>query len=130
MFIRSFIRNLSMLHHLVCSKLSFDEGIAVELQIPPETNACRLSGRRRYCRRNQAFVADRSGPPDGSRAFVSSGVPERSPGGRGWPGLSRRMKGLIRTKSTSQGRDWAVFVHPDGKKGSWGPRQGDGLRCS
>jgi hypothetical protein len=69
MFIRSFICNLSMLHHLVCSKLSFDEGIAVELQIFPETHECRISGRRGYCRRTQAFVADRSGPPDGSRAF-------------------------------------------------------------
>jgi hypothetical protein len=27
------------------------------------------------------------------------------------------MKGLIRTKTRSRGRDWAVFVHPDEKKG-------------
>jgi hypothetical protein len=27
-------------------------------------------------------------------------------------------------------RDWAVFVHLDDKKASWGPRRGDGWRCS
>jgi hypothetical protein len=121
MFIRRFICNLSMLHHLVCSKLLFDEGIAIELQISPETHARHISGRRGYCRRNQTFVADRSRPPDGSRAFLSSGVPESSPRGRGWPGHSGRMKGW--TKSRSQGRGWAVFVHPDEKKPSWGARR-------
>jgi hypothetical protein len=60
----------------------------------------------------------------GSRAFLSSGVPERSPGAREWPVLSGRMKDLIQTKSRSRRRHWAVFVHPDEKKTSWGPHRG------
>jgi hypothetical protein len=44
-----------------------------------------------------------------SHAFLSSGVPERAPEGRGWPGLIGWMKAQIRAKSRNRGRDWAVF---------------------
>jgi hypothetical protein len=40
-----------------------------------------------------------------SCAFLSSGVPERAPEGRGWPGLAGWMKAQIRAKTTIQGRD-------------------------
>jgi hypothetical protein len=42
---------------------------------------------------------------DVSRVFVSSGVPERAPKGRGWPGLAGWMKAQIRAKSRNRGRD-------------------------
>jgi hypothetical protein len=51
-----------------------------------------------------------------SRAFLSSGVPERAPEGRGWPGLAGWMKTQIRAKTRNRGRDWAVFRRPDEKK--------------
>jgi hypothetical protein len=60
------------------------------------------------------------------RAFLSSGVPERAPEGRGWPGLTGWMKAQIRAKTRNRGRDWAVFRRLDEKKrvsgaspGSW-----------
>jgi hypothetical protein len=65
-----------------------------------------------------------------SRAFVSSGVPERTPGGRGWPGLAGWMKAQIRVKTRNRGRDWALFRRPDEKKGCRGPRRVHGWRCS
>jgi hypothetical protein len=65
-----------------------------------------------------------------SRAFLSSGVPERAPGGRGWPGLAGWMKAQIRAKSRNRGRDWAVFRRPDENKGCRGPRRACGWRCS
>jgi hypothetical protein len=55
-----------------------------------------------------------------SRAFLSSGVPERAPEGRGWPGLAGWMKAQIRAKKRNRGRDWAVFRRPDEKKGDGG----------
>jgi hypothetical protein len=44
-------------------------------------------------------IADNAYPLDVSHAFVSSGVPDRALGTRGWPGLSRWMKDLIQTKT-------------------------------
>jgi hypothetical protein len=90
----------------------------------------------RRWRRRPPTLADRSGPHDPrerarifsavSRQFVSSGVPERVPEGRGWPGLAGWMKAQIRAKSRNRGRDWAVFHRPDEKirvpralSGSW-----------
>jgi hypothetical protein len=64
-----------------------------------------------------------------SRAFVSSGVPERTPGGRGWRGLAGWMKAQIRAKTRNRGCDWAVFHRPDEKRLP-GPRRGHGWRCS
>jgi hypothetical protein len=61
-------------------------------------------------------VADYAGPHDVSRQILSSGVPERAPGDRGWCGLVGWMKGQIRMKTRNRGRDWAVFVHPDEKR--------------
>jgi hypothetical protein len=43
--------------------------------------------------------------------------PRALPGGSGWPGLSGRMKSLIRTKTRSRGHGWTVCVHTDEKKG-------------
>jgi hypothetical protein len=43
-----------------------------------------------------------------SRAFLSSGVPERALEGRGWPGLAGWMKAQIRAKSRNRERDWTV----------------------
>jgi hypothetical protein len=40
-----------------------------------------------------------------SRVFVSSGVPERAPGGRGWPGLAGWINAQIRTKTRNRGHD-------------------------
>jgi hypothetical protein len=61
-----------------------------------------------------------------SRAFLSSGVPERASEGRGWTGLAEWMKAQIRAKSRNRGRDWANFRRPDEKNrvpgallGSW-----------
>jgi hypothetical protein len=65
-----------------------------------------------------------------SRAFLSSGVPERAPEGRGWPGLVGWMKAQIRAKTRIRGRDWADLRHPDEKKGCRGPRQACEWRCS
>jgi hypothetical protein len=50
-----------------------------------------------------------------SRAFLSSGVPESAPEGRGWPGLAGWMKAQIRAKSRIRGRDWTIFRCPDEK---------------
>ena len=50
-------------------------------------------------------VADYAGPHDVSRQNLSSGVPERAPGGRGWRGLAGWMKGQIWTKTRNRGRD-------------------------
>jgi hypothetical protein len=46
-------------------------------------------------------VTDNAGPLDFSRDFVSSGVPDRASGTRGWHVLFERMKGLIREKTRS-----------------------------
>jgi hypothetical protein len=76
-------------------------------------------------------VTENMGPLDVSRIFVSSGVPGRALGTRGWPGLFGRMKGLIRMKSRSRGRGWAIFVHPDEKRcpgGLVGETAGDALK--
>jgi hypothetical protein len=54
------------------------------------------------------------------RVFVSFGVPERAPGGRGWPGLAGWMKAQIRAKTRNRGRDWAIFRRPDEKKADGG----------
>jgi hypothetical protein len=51
-------------------------------------------------------------------AFLSSGVPERVPEGRGWPGLAGWMKAQIWAKSRNRRRDWADFRRPDEKKGA------------
>jgi hypothetical protein len=64
------------------------------------------------------------------RAFLSSGVPERAPGGRGWLGLAGWMKTQIQAKTRNRGRDWAIFRRPDEKKGCRGPRRDHGWRCS
>jgi hypothetical protein len=58
-----------------------------------------------------------------SRAFLSSGVPERAPEGRGWPGLAGWMKAQIRAKTWIRGRDWADLHRPDEKNGCRGPRR-------
>jgi hypothetical protein len=55
-----------------------------------------------------------------SRAFLSSGVPERAPEGRGWPELAGWMKSQIRAKTRNRGRDWAVFCRSDKKKSAEG----------
>jgi hypothetical protein len=57
---------------------------------------------------------------DFSRAFLSSGVPERAPEGRGWRGLAGWMKAQIRAKTRIRGRDWADLHRPDEKKMSTG----------
>jgi hypothetical protein len=49
-------------------------------------------------------------------AFLLFGVPERTPEGRGWPGLAGWMKAQIRAKTRIRGRDWADLHHPDEKK--------------
>jgi hypothetical protein len=49
------------------------------------------------------FSHRQSGPVP---AFLSFGVPDRTPGGRGWPGLSGWIKGLFRGKMRNRGRDW------------------------
>jgi hypothetical protein len=65
-------------------------------------------------------------------AFLSSEVPERALGDRGWPGLAGWMKAQIQGKTRNQGRDWAVFRCPDEKKGVGGltgTMAGDALRA-
>jgi hypothetical protein len=52
-------------------------------------------------------TADTTGPLDVSRAFISSGLPERASGGRGWPGLFGWIKGLFWGKTRNRGRGWA-----------------------
>jgi hypothetical protein len=77
--------------------------------------------------RRQVRATRRAGTSLGfSRAFVSSRLPERGPGGRGWPGLAGSMKAQIRVKTRNRGCDWAIFRRPDEKKvlprassGSW-----------
>jgi hypothetical protein len=51
-----------------------------------------------------------------SRAFLSSGVPERAPEGRGWSGLAGWMKAQIRAKTRIRGHDWTDLRHPDKKR--------------
>jgi hypothetical protein len=51
--------------------------------------------------RVRVFSRRQSGPVP---AFLSSGVPERTPGGLGWPGLSGWMKAQIRGKMRNRGR--------------------------
>jgi hypothetical protein len=51
-----------------------------------------------------------------SRMFLSSGVPERAPEDRGWPGLAGWMKAQIRAKTRIRGRDWTDLRRPDEKK--------------
>jgi hypothetical protein len=73
------------------------------------------------------FSHRQSGPVP---AFLSSGVPERASGDRGWPGLAGWIKAQIQGETKNQGRDWAEYRHPDVKNGRQGPSQGDGWRCS
>jgi hypothetical protein len=61
---------------------------------------------------------------DFSRAFLSSGVPERAPEGQGWRGLAGWMKAQIR------GRDWADLRRPDEKNAYRRPRRTCEWRCS
>jgi hypothetical protein len=63
------------------------------------------------------FSRRKSGPVP---AFLSSGVPERAPGDRGWPGLAGWIKTQIRGKTRNRGRDWAVFRRPDEKTAAGG----------
>jgi hypothetical protein len=65
-----------------------------------------------------------------SHAFLSSGVPERAPGGRGWPGLAGWMKAQIWAKTRIRGRDWADLRRLDEKNGCQGPRRAREWRCS
>jgi hypothetical protein len=51
-----------------------------------------------------------------SRTFLSSGVPERVPEGRGWSGLAGWMKAQIQAKTRNRERDWTVFHRPNKKK--------------
>jgi hypothetical protein len=74
------------------------------------------------------FSRRQSGPVP---AFLSSRVPERAPGNRGWPGLAGWMNAQIRGKTRNRGRDWAVFHRPDEKKAIGGLARfmvGDALR--
>jgi hypothetical protein len=64
------------------------------------------------------------------RAFLSSGVPERAPEGRGWPGLAGSMKAQIRANTRIRGRDWADLRRPDEKNARRGPRRACEWRCS
>jgi hypothetical protein len=63
-------------------------------------------------------------------AFLLSGVLERAPGDRGWPGLVGWIKAQIRGKTRNRGRDWSEYRRPDVKNGRRGPSRGDGWRCS
>jgi hypothetical protein len=65
-----------------------------------------------------------------SRAFLLFGLPERTPEGRGWPGLAGWMKAQIRAKMRIQGCDWADLRRPDEKKWVSGPRRACEWRCS
>jgi hypothetical protein len=60
-------------------------------------------------------------------AFLSSGVPERAPGDRGWPGLAGWIKAQIRGKTRNRGRDWAEYHRPDVKKTVTGDQVGGRL---
>jgi hypothetical protein len=51
-------------------------------------------------------VAYTAGLFDVSRAFVSSGLPERASIDRGWHGLSGWIKGLSRGKTRNRGGGW------------------------
>jgi hypothetical protein len=53
-------------------------------------------------------------------AFLSSGVPERAPGDRGWSGLAGWMKAQIRGKMKHRGRDWTIFRCPNEKTAAGG----------
>jgi hypothetical protein len=67
-----------------------------------------------------------------SRAFLSSGVPERAPEGRGWSGLAEWMKAQIRAKTRIRRHDWTDFRRPDEKMGARGLAglvAGDALTC-
>jgi hypothetical protein len=78
--------------------------------------------------RVRVFSRQQSGPVP---AFLSSGVPECAPGGRGWSGLAGWMKAQIRGKTRNRGRDWAVFRRSDEKRaagGLVGFMAGDALR--
>jgi hypothetical protein len=67
------------------------------------------------------FSRQQSGPVS---AFLSSGVPERAPGDRGWPGLTGWIKAQIPGKTRNRGRDWAEYRHPDVKNDRRGPSRG------
>jgi hypothetical protein len=76
----------------------------------------------------RVFSHRQSGPVP---AFLSFGVPERTPGGRGWPGLSGWIKALFRRKMRNRRSGWAELRRSDErKKGVRGPHRGDGWRCS
>jgi hypothetical protein len=57
--------------------------------------------------RVRVFSRRQSGPV---LAFLSSGVPERVPRGRGWPGLAGWIKAQIRGETRNRGRDWTFFA--------------------
>jgi hypothetical protein len=65
-----------------------------------------------------------------SHAFLSSGVPERVPEGRGWPGLAGWMKTQIRTKTRTRdatGPIYAVRMKKTRAGGLVGRVSGDAL---
>jgi hypothetical protein len=53
-------------------------------------------------------------------AFLSSGVPKRTPGDQGWPGLAGWMKAQIRGKTKNRGHNWDDFRRPDEKRAAEG----------
>ncbi len=55
--------------------------------------AAYFGGKTKLMEGTTSSVADNTDLVDVSRAFVSSGVPDRASGSRGWPGLSGWMKG-------------------------------------
>jgi hypothetical protein len=66
-----------------------------------------------------------------SRVFLSSGVPERAPEGRGCPGLAGWMKAQIRAKTRIRGHGWTIFRRSNEKKKRCRrPRRAPGWRCS
>jgi hypothetical protein len=75
----------------------------------------------------RVFSHRQSGPVP---AFLSSGVPEHTPGSQGLPGLSGWIKALFwgkRGTGGAAGLNYAVRME---KKGIRGPHRGDGWRCS
>jgi hypothetical protein len=65
-----------------------------------------------------------------SCVFLSAGVPERAPEGRGWPGLAGWMKAQIRAKTRIRGHDWVDLRRLDEKNGCRGPHRAREWRCS
>jgi hypothetical protein len=74
-------------------------------------------------------VADYAGPHDVSRQNLSSGLPERAPGDRGWRGKSGWMKTQIRVKRGTGGATGPFFAVRI-KNRLLGAFPGAGCRCS